>query len=177
MIAIWLCNAGLSANSPSCLSYSHTPSTSSASFIPQNLERKKIMAKASDKFLKLRFHSSVTICSRDCVVIAKENSHQLEGFVGRALIVPGLSSKYAKVKYCSPEHVYLIYIWSIYCSRSAAQSNWHQCIRTSSASMLLQYLNIKGPRFPHPTHEFCMVRIRITCVWMNKDTVQLNMIC
>jgi hypothetical protein len=41
--------------------------------------------------------------------------------------------------------------------------------------MFLQYLNIERPRFPDPTHEFRMVFIRITRVWMNKDTIMLNL--
>lgn len=40
-------------------------------------------------------------------------------------------------------------------------------------SMSLQALSIERPRFPHPTHEFRMILIRIACVGVNKDTVMI----
>ena len=159
----------LSAISLSAISLSCTltpPSTSSAS---SSLQRKKIMAKISEKFLKLRFHYSVTICSRDCVVIAKDNSHRLEP--PQMLGEPGLLSGLIRCIVVQNVYtkLYIIYISSLPCSPSAASE-------ILQSSMLPQYPDIEGPRFPHPTHKFCMVCMRITCVRMNKDTVILNMI-
>ena len=125
------------------LSCALTLLSSSASFIPQNLERKKVIAETSEKFLKLVFASEI------------------------ALLLPRIihTDWLGVVEYCSPKYVHKL----LFTNRPHVVRHV-QAIKLLQDSMLLQHLNIKGPRFPHPTHVFCMVGIRITCVWMNKNT-------